>query len=186
MKFKKILGILLKIKKIVMKRNKVKNYYNSNEACKITELTYKQLDYYDRTNFINPSINQADGYGTKRLYSFNDLLKLKVIKKLLDAGISLQKLRKTKKYLEVNEENNDALLKVTLISDGNTVYACYSDKEIVDTLNSGQAVFGIALGKVYSSLKGDVKKYLNEENNDIKVRNEIKEEDKKNFILPAK
>ena len=83
MKFKKILGILLKIKKIVMKINKVKNYYNSNEACKITELTYKQLDYYDRTNFINPSINQADGYGTKRLYSFNDLLKLKVISTFL-------------------------------------------------------------------------------------------------------
>jgi len=186
MKFKKLFNILLNLKKIFMKRDKVKKYYKSNEVCKITEITYKQLDYYDRTNFINPSINKAGGYGTKRLYSFNDLLKLKVIKKLLDAGISLQKLRKTKKYLELNEENNDALLKVTLISDGNTVYACYSDKEIVDTLNSGQAVFGIALGKVYSSLKGDVKKYLKDEYNDIKVRNEIKDKKKENFIIPVK
>ncbi|MCL5070529.1 MAG: MerR family transcriptional regulator, partial [Actinobacteria bacterium] len=72
------------------------NYYKSQDVCKITGLTYKQLDYYDRTKFLSPSINQALGYGTKRMYSFNDLLKLKVVKSLLDAGISLHKIRKTK------------------------------------------------------------------------------------------
>ncbi|MHB8277519.1 MAG: MerR family transcriptional regulator, partial [Candidatus Humimicrobiaceae bacterium] len=100
------------------------------------------------------------GYGTKRLYSFNDLLKLKVVKNLLDAGVGLQKIRKTKKYLEMTGNGGDDFLKVTLISDGNTVYACYSDKEIIDTLNSGQAVFGIALEKVYNKLKDDVEKFL--------------------------
>ena len=107
MKLKKIFDALLHFKKIIVKRSDTEKYYKSSEACKITGLTYKQLDYYDRTNFIRPSVHKAKGYGTKRAYSFNDLLKLKVIKKLLDAGISLQKLRKTKKYLELNEKNDD-------------------------------------------------------------------------------
>jgi DNA-binding transcriptional MerR regulator len=133
-------------------------------VCKIIGITYKQLDYYDRTDFIKPSITGADGCGTRRMYSFDDLMKLKVIKKLIEAGISLQKLRKTKKYLDdYNSQkgsNDDGFLKLTLISDGNTVYACNSDKEIIDTLKSGQGVFGIALGKVYSDLSGDIEKYL--------------------------
>jgi len=143
-----------------MESSNIKRFYNSAEVCKIVRITYRQLDYYDRTNFIKPSISGADGYGTRRLYGFNDLMKLKIIKKLLDAGISLQKLRKTKKYLEQYDKSNDGLLKVTLISDGNTVYACDSDKAIIDTLKSGQGVFGIALGKVYLDLNGDIEKYL--------------------------
>jgi DNA-binding transcriptional MerR regulator len=136
----------------------LKRFFGSNEACKIIGITYKQLDYYDRTDFLKPSISGAGGYGTRRMYDFNDLLQLKVIKKLLEAGISLQKIRKTKKYLEDNCKD-DGFGKITLISDGNTVYACGSDKDIVDTLRSGQGVFGIALGKVYTDLKGDIKRY---------------------------
>jgi len=140
----------------------IKKVYGSREACKIIGITYKQLDYYDRTDFIKPSANGAGGYGSRRMYNFNDMLKLKVIKKLLEAGISLQKLRKTKRYLDEYDgaRGSDSLLKLTLISDGNTVYACNSDNEIIDTLRSGQGVFGIALGKVYSDLSGDIEKYL--------------------------
>ncbi|MBN2073088.1 MAG: MerR family transcriptional regulator [Actinobacteria bacterium] len=138
----------------------IKKYYKSNEVCKIIGISYRQLDYYDRTNFLKPSIEKALGYGTRRLYSFYDLLKLKVIKKLMEAGISLQKIRKTRKFLEENGSyGENGFLEVTLISDGNTVYACNSDKDIIDTLKSGQGVFGIALGKVYSDLKGDLAKY---------------------------
>lgn len=146
-----------------MEDNVIKKIYSSKEVCNIIGVTYKQLDYYDRTNFIKPSINGAGGYGSRRMYSFNDLMKLKIIKKLMEAGISLQKLRKTKKYLDVynnDDRRNDSFLKLTLISDGNTVYACNSDSEIIDTLKSGQGVFGIALGKVYSDLNGDIEKYL--------------------------
>ncbi len=141
-----------------------KSIYGSYDVCKLTGLTYKQLDYYDRTDFLSPSVNQAIGYGSKRMYSFNDLLKLKVVKSLLDAGISLHKIRKTKKYLELGD-GEDAFLKVTLISDGNTVYACYSDKEIIDTINNGQAVFGIALEKVYNKLREDVEAFLRKADN---------------------
>jgi DNA-binding transcriptional MerR regulator len=144
-----------------VKNNNIRKTYSSSEVCKIIDITYKQLDYYDRTDFIKPSISGAGGYGTRRMYSFNDLMKLKVVKKLLEAGISLQKLRKTKRYLEHYSNEDNSLLKVTLISDGNTIYACDSDKAIIDTLKSGQGVFGIALGKVYVDLNGDIEKYLN-------------------------
>jgi len=150
----------LKIRENSEKTSNKTDYYKSQDVCKLTGLTYKQLDYYDRTKFLSPSINKALGYGTKRLYSFNDLLKLKVVKNLLDAGVGLQKIRKTKKYLEMTGNGDDDFLKVTLISDGNTVFACYSDQEIIDTLNSGQAVFGIALEKVYKKLKEDVGRFL--------------------------
>lgn len=161
-----------------MLNNTIRKIYSSAEVCNIIGITYKQLDYYDRTDFIKPSINGAGGYGTRRMYGFNDLMKLKVIKKLMEAGISLQKLRKTKRYLEQYKEGNDALLNVTLISDGNTVYACDSDKAIIDTLKSGQGVFGIALGKVYVDLNGDIQKYLN-----IKSKNREAGDKLKKFII---
>jgi len=145
----------------------VKKFYGSAEVCRIIGITYKQLDYYDRTGFIKPSINRAEGYGSRRMYDFNDLMKLKVIKKLMEAGISLQKLRKTKRYLDEYDNGTrrgNGLLRLTLISDGNTIYACDSDKAIVDTLKSGQGVFGIALGKVYTDLNGDIEKYLMKDN----------------------
>ncbi len=153
----------------------LKKFYGSNEVCKIVEISYKQLDYYDRTNFVKPSVNEAKGYGSRRMYDFNDLLKLKVIKKLLEAGISLQKIRKTKKYLEENWSNN-GFDKITLISDGNTVYACSSDKDIVDTLKSGQGVFGIALDKVFTDLKGDIERYINNSHADLENSNIPKQE----------
>ena len=139
----------------------VKYYYKSREVCNIIGLSYRQLDYYDRTDFVKPSINNGEGYGSRRMYDFNDLLKLKVVKKLLEAGVSLQKIRKAKKYLEENGNGKDnGFLKVTLISDGSSVYACTSDKAIIDTLKSGQGVFGIALGKAYEDLKGDIERHF--------------------------
>ncbi len=150
----------------------VKNFYGSVEVCRIIGITYKQLDYYDRTGFVKPSVNRAGGYGSRRMYDFNDLMKLKVIKKLMEAGISLQKLRKTKRYLDEYDNKSsrgNGLLRLTLISDGNTVYACDSDKAIVDTLKSGQGVFGIALGKVYTDLNGDIEKYLMKDNKNAEI-----------------
>ena len=155
-----------------MESDVVKKIYGSAEACRIIGITYKQLDYYDRTGFIKPSVNGAGGYGSRRMYNFNDLMKLKVIKKLMEAGISLQKLRKTKRYLDEYDNKSgrgNGLLRLTLISDGNTVYACDSDKAIVDTLKSGQGVFGIALGKVYADLNGDIEKYLMKNNKKVEI-----------------
>jgi DNA-binding transcriptional MerR regulator len=130
--------------------------YSSRSICNIIGLTYKQLDYYARTNFIIPSIQIADGYGSRRLYNFNDALQLKVVKKLLDAGVSLQKIRKIKKYLE---GFNYKLQNVTILSDGSRVYLCTSAKEVYDVMQMGQGVFALALGKVLRDLQDDFKKY---------------------------
>jgi DNA-binding transcriptional MerR regulator len=130
--------------------------YSSRSICNIIGLTYKQLDYYARTNFIIPSIQIADGYGSRRLYGFNDALQLKVVKKLLDAGVSLQKIRKIKKYLE---GFNYKLQNVTILSDGSKVYLCTSAKEVYDVMQMGQGVFALALGKVLQDLQDDFKKY---------------------------
>ncbi len=152
----------------------IKNFYTSKQVCKIVGLSYRQLDYYDRTNVLKPSVNSALGHGSRRMYSFDDLLKLKVIKKLIEAGVSLQKIRKAKKFLEENSEKANGLLDVTLISDGNSVYACSSDKSIVDTLKSGQGVFGIALGKVYEDLRGDIENHFSKTTANIREMENVK------------
>jgi len=149
----------------------IKRFYSSREVCNIVDLSYRQLDYYDRTDVVKPSIRNAIGCGSRRMYSFYDLLKLKVIKRLLEAGISLQKIRKAKKYLEENDGSENGLIDVTLISDGESVYACNSDKDIIDTLKSGQGVFGIAMGKVYEDLKGDIDRHFNDKNNFADIKN---------------
>jgi DNA-binding transcriptional MerR regulator len=117
-------------------------------------ITYRQLDYWARTGLVEPSIKSAEGSGSQRLYSFADVVHLKIIKNLLDAGVSLQQTRKAIDYLRT--ELKQPLEDVTLLSDGTTIYACRSKDEVVDLLAQGQGVFGIAVGKVYEELQGQV------------------------------
>ena len=131
--------------------------YRGPQACKIVDITYRQLDYWTRTGLVSPSVQPAKGSGTQRLYSFNDLLQLKVIKSLTDAGASLQKVRQAIDY--VREELDADWAKVTIVADGSGVYACTSDAEVVDLLRSGQGVLGaiVAVGKVREELKGTLR-----------------------------
>ena len=94
----------------------------------------------------------ASGSGTQRLYSFRDILILKVIKRLLDAGISLQQIRTAVQHLR--ERGTDDLTRVTLMSDGASVYECTSNDEVIDLLQGGQGVFGIAIGGVWREIEG--------------------------------
>ena len=94
----------------------------------------------------------ASGSGTQRLYSFRDILILKVIKRLLDAGISLQNIRTAVQFLR--ERGTDDLTRVTLMSDGASVYECTSNDEVIDLLQGGQGVFGIAIGGVWREIEG--------------------------------
>ena len=130
--------------------------YRVPEVCKIAGISYRQLDYWARTGLVTPSIRDAGGSGTQRLYSFRDLLLLKVIKRFLDAGISLQRVRKAIEYLRANGEAD--LSGITLMSDGQRIYACESPEEIIDLLQRGQGVFGIALDKVRDELAGSIKR----------------------------
>jgi DNA-binding transcriptional MerR regulator len=128
--------------------------FRGPQACAIVGITYRQLDYWARTGLVSPELREARGSGTQRLYSFKDLVHLRVIKSLLDAGIELQKIRKAITYL--HEGLKQPLENVTLMSDGSSIYAATSDTEIVDLLRKGQGVFGIALGRVYEDLRGAI------------------------------
>lgn len=126
--------------------------YRGPTACAAAGITYRQLDYWARTGLVEPSIRAASGSGSQRLYSFRDILVLKVVKRLLDTGISLQQIRAAVTYLR--EHGTADLAQVTLMSDGVSVYECTSPDEVVDLLAGGQGVFGIALGRVWMEIEG--------------------------------
>jgi DNA-binding transcriptional MerR regulator len=128
--------------------------YRGVTACHAVGISYRQLDYWARTALVVPSVRDASGSGTQRLYSFRDLVVLKVVKRLLDAGVSLQNIRKAIDALRVR--GVDDLAGITLISDGTTVYECRSPEEVVDLLQGGQGVFGIAIGGAFKEIQGSL------------------------------
>lgn len=121
-------------------------------ACSIVGITYRQLDYWARTDLVTPEFRAAGGSGTQRLYSFRDILMLKVVKRLLDAGVSLQQIRLAIGHLR--ERGVKDLTQLTLMSDGVSIYECTDDDEIVDLLRGGQGMFAIALGGVWRDIEG--------------------------------
>jgi DNA-binding transcriptional MerR regulator len=121
-------------------------------ACNAAGITYRQLDYWARTKLVEPTVRSAGGSGTQRLYSFKDILLLKIIKRLLDAGVSLQQIRIAVDHLRLR--GTDDLTQVTLMSDGASVYECRSADEVIDLLQGGQGVFGIAVGGVWKEIEG--------------------------------
>lgn len=123
-------------------------------ACAAAEITYRQLDYWARTGLVEPSIRPATGSGTQRLYSFRDILVLKVVKRLLDTGVSLQNIRTAVGHLRARGVEDLATL--TLMSDGASVYECTSEDEVIDLVRGGQGVFGIAVGKVWREVEGSL------------------------------
>ena len=125
--------------------------YRVPDVCRIVGISYRQLDYWARTELVTPSVRDAHGSGTQRLYSFQDLVSLRVIKALLDTGISLQRVRKAVEYLQEMDRPPHG---VTLMSDGKGVYEAHSPEAVVDLLNKGQGVFAIALDKVWDDLEG--------------------------------
>ena len=128
--------------------------YRGPTACNAAGITYRQLDYWARTGLVEPTVRGATGSGTQRLYGFRDILLLKVIKRLLDAGISLQQIRQAVAHLRAR--GTDDLTRVTLMSDGASVYECTSDDQVIDLLQGGQGVFGIAIGGVWREIEGSL------------------------------
>ena len=133
--------------------------FNTSAVSKVTGLSRRQIDYWDTSHFIKPSVREAAGQGSTRLYSFNDLIQLKVAKTLLDKGISLQKIRKAVWYLKKNMPNVDKPLSdLKFLTDGETIFVLTKDSRVViDTLRHGQFMFSVALGSIIEELKGEVK-----------------------------
>ena len=123
-----------------------KSGYRGTAAAGAVGISYRQLDYWDRTGLVQPSVRGASGSGTQRLYSFRDILVLKLVKSLLDTGVSLQQIRTAVDELRASGINE--LAGITLMSDGSRVYLCTTQDEVIDLLGRGQGVFGIAVGRV--------------------------------------
>ena len=128
--------------------------YRGPTACAAAGITYRQLDYWARTGLVEPTIRGAAGSGTQRLYSFRDVLVLRVVKRLLDAGVSLQNIRAA--VATLRQRGTEDIARITLLSDGASVYELTSADEIVDLLQGGQAVFAIALGTVVRDVEGSL------------------------------
>lgn len=126
--------------------------YRGPTVCRVVDITYRQLDYWARTDLVVPSIRTATGSGSQRLYSFRDILVLKVIKRLLDTGVALNQIRTAVGHLR--EHGIDDLSRITLMSDGASVFECTSADEVVDLVQGGQGVFGIAVGQVWREVEG--------------------------------
>lgn len=120
--------------------------YKGAVAARAAGITYRQLDYWARTGLVEPTVQGATGSGSQRLYGFRDILVLKLVKRLLDTGISLQQIRTAIEQLHASGVSD--LAEVTLMSDGASVYLCVSPDEVIDLVSQGQGVFGIAVGKV--------------------------------------
>lgn len=125
--------------------------YRGPSACAAAGITYRQLDYWARTGLVEPSVRPAYGSGTQRLYSFRDIVVLKIVKRFLDTGVSLQNIRAAVQHLR--ERGFHDLERITLMCDGATVYECSSPDEVHDLLQSGQGVFGIAVGVVWRDVQ---------------------------------
>jgi DNA-binding transcriptional MerR regulator len=128
--------------------------YRGPVAMKAAGITYRQLDYWARTELVAPSVRPAAGSGSQRLYSFHDILVLRLVKKLLDSGVSLQNVRTAIEQLRTRGVED--LAGITLMSDGATVYECTSQDEVIDLLAGGQGVFGIAVGPVAREVEGQL------------------------------
>lgn len=134
--------------------------YRGPTACRAAGITYRQLDYWARTGLVEPSLRSATGSGTMRLYSFRDILVLKVVKRLLDTGVSLQQIRTAIEHLR--DRGVAELAELTLMSDGASVYECTNADEVFDLVQGGQGVFGIAVGRVWREVEGSLAEFPSE------------------------
>ncbi|MFM1958310.1 MAG: hypothetical protein RI929_673 [Actinomycetota bacterium] len=137
--------------------------YRGASAAAAAGISYRQLDYWDRTGLVIPSIQSATGSGSQRLYAFRDILVLKLVKRLLDTGVSLQQIRLAVEQLRAAGMSD--LSNTTLMSDGARVYLCTSQDEVIDLLGQGQGVFGIAVGRVLREVEATLVDFAAEEAN---------------------
>lgn len=115
--------------------------YSGKSAAEIVGITYRQLDYWARTDLIRPSLADASGSGSRRKYSYRNLLELKVIKNLLDAGIRLEQVREVFAYLR--DELGEDIAAANLVVNGAQPMLVRSSEEVIDLLQNGQGVLNI-------------------------------------------
>ncbi|HYI45973.1 MAG TPA: MerR family transcriptional regulator [Actinomycetota bacterium] len=136
--------------------------FTADQATRFTGCTPHQLRYWDRINLVKPSVQATGGRpGVRRLYSFRDLVALKVIRSLLEGGMSLQRVRRAIEYLRKKAGLDEHLSEVKLVTDGHSIFKiARTDGEILDALREGQMAFFLALDDIARSIDGKVAEYL--------------------------
>jgi DNA-binding transcriptional MerR regulator len=132
--------------------------FTAQQACRLTDCTAHQLRYWDRVKLIQPSVQGTGGRpGKRRLYSFRDLVALRVVKSLLDNGMSVQRVRRAWDYLRRTADMDHHLAEVKLVTDGLTIFKVASDEgELVDALREGQLAFFVAIDEITRQVEEDV------------------------------
>lgn len=132
--------------------------YRGTVACAAAGITYRQLDYWARTGLVGPTLRAGSGPG---LYSFRDVVILKIVKRLLDAGVSLHNIRAAAGHLGTRAAAE--LTGITLMSDGAAIFECGSPNEVMELLDGGQGVFGISVGAVCGEVEEVLRQLPGEE-----------------------
>jgi len=133
--------------------------FTSKQACYLSGCTSHQLRYWDKVKLVSPTIQSSNGKpGVPKLYSFRDIVSLRVIKTLLDNGMSIQRVRRAWRYLTKNGNLEDQLSNIRLVSDGKTIYTL-EDEIVFDALKSGQLAFFETIDNVTKEVREDVSKF---------------------------
>ena len=135
--------------------------FTAQQASKLTSCTPHQLRYWDKVGLVEPTIQGTDGRpGRRRLYSFRDLVALRVVKSLLDNGMSVQRVRRAWDYLRRTAGMDSHLSNVKLVTDGSTIFRVASDEdELLDALREGQLAFFVAIGEIAREVQDDVTRF---------------------------
>lgn len=126
--------------------------YRGTVASRVAGITYRQLDYWARKKIVEPSVKASHGSGTRRLYSFKDIVILAVSKRLLDTGVNLQNVTTAIGYL--SQRSAEQLEDITIMCDGETVYECTDDAQVGRLMRTGKAVFGVSVGSLWHEIRG--------------------------------
>ena len=135
--------------------------FSAQQACRFTGCTAHQLRYWDRVNLVRPTLQRTGGRpGRRRLYAFRDVVALRVVKSLLDNGMSLQRVRRAWDYLRRTADMDRHLAEVRLITDGHSIFRIASnDGEVIDALREGQLAFFVAIGEITREVADDITRF---------------------------
>jgi len=135
--------------------------FTAAQACRLTGCTPHQLRYWDKVGLVEPSIQTTDGRpGRRRIYSFRDLVGLRVVKSLLDNGLSIQRVRRAWDYLRRTGDMDEHLANVRLVTDGHSIFAvAHDDAELLDALRQGQLAFFVRIDEIAQKVEDDVTKF---------------------------
>lgn len=135
--------------------------FTAQQACRLTGCTPHQLRYWDRVRLVQPSIQSTGGRpGKRRLYSFRDLVALRVVRSLLDNGMSVQRVRRAWSYLRRTADMDVHLSEVRLVTDGQSIFRVASDEdELIDALREGQLAFFVAIDQITREVEDDVTRF---------------------------